>query len=484
MLTFFIVSLSIIVFSQDPYIMDGAGEGLGQYGYLELDASTFVKLNRSNHGNVRHLGARWYVTNGSGEEVVYWTTPNDNNWQCDGDNTSNNNTDNYNPNDFNGEFVAGSNCYVSVYAEYCDGAKNPNGGTGTGYNERHFQVLNLENDAFADVVDNVLYDAQGDCNHDNLVGSFTIDPGALNGISLTRFWFKNIGTTLEGTDIPNDAFKVYYEPVTGSETFDKTEDSFMVYGDYNSNSTSNNEYGNDAVSASINGKTRFYVTMCKVNLPSANAKTVQLIILNDGITFDPLLDNHGLFRVGETDISGKSITVPITLIDFKAELDEVRENVNLFWSTESEINNSHFNILKSKDALNWDLVGEVEANGDSKQLNEYEFVDSAPYIGLNYYKLEQVDFDGESTFYGPVLVNVESNLSIDVFPNPVDDNLIIYTKHVDVNIEIINSLGEIIRSEKLINNNLDVVNLKSGLYRILFKDDSNKLIAVKTIIKK
>jgi len=484
--TFCLMLFNLFLFAQNPYIMDGPGDGLGQYGYLELDAITFANLNRSDHGNVKHLGARWWVTDGSGgQEYVYWTTPNDNDWQCNGDNSNYKATNDYNPANFNGEWIAGSDCYVSVYAEYCDGVKNPNGGTGIGYNERQFKVLDLDNTAYAGIVDNVLYDAGGDCNHDNLVGSFTIDPGSQTGIELKRFWFKNTGTAEEGTHIPNDAFKVFYEPSTGSETFDKTESSFMVYGDYNSNSTSNNVYGNDAVSASINGKTRFYVTICKLNMPAANTKTVELVILNDGISFSPDIHNHNLFRVGETNISNKAITIPITLLDFSAEFDIKQEVVRLDWSTTNEINSSHFNIMKSRDALVWKKLGIISSVDKSRAVNKYSYVDKNPYIGLNYYKLEQVDFDGKSTSYGTVSANVDSKNGFDIYPNPVDDKLMIISKIKNANIEIINNLGIVVRKETITKSNqIDVSALSPGIFYIVLRDNNNEFIRTISFIKR
>lgn len=466
---------AVIIQSQDPYIRDVSG--LGVYGYLEYNATTFADLDRNTHGNVKHLGARWWVDGGNGgQEYVYWTTPNDNNWQCNGNNSQYFPTNDYNPIDFNGEWIAGTNCYVSVYAEYCDGSKNPNGGTGAGYNERHFQVIDVDNAAFPGIVDQV-FDADGDCAPHVLVGSFTIDPGSLSGISLTRFWFENIGSAQEGTDIPNDGFTIFYEQSDGSETFESDENSFTVTGLNNSD----NVFGTDNASALLNGKTRFYVALCDLTYPAAHNTTVELKIINDGISLSPSLDNHNLLRINETNITNKSIQVPITLIDFKASIT-TNSSVILNWTTTNEINNSHFTILHSKDSKNWKEIGRIEAALNSLSINEYSFADGNPFAGENYYKLEQEDKDGQIKYYGPVFIKTES-LDFEIYPNPVDNNLWVMSRINDVKIEIINSIGSVVKLKRD-GSELNISGLKSGVYRIIFRNNDNSFLGIKSFIKK
>ena len=39
-------------YGQAPFIQTGAADGLGQYGYLEKDATTFARLNSNTYGNI------------------------------------------------------------------------------------------------------------------------------------------------------------------------------------------------------------------------------------------------------------------------------------------------------------------------------------------------------------------------------------------------------------------------------------------------
>lgn len=87
--------------------------------------------------------------------------------------------------------------------------------------------------------------------------------------------------------------------------------------------------------------------------------------------------------------------LPVELLDF--QLSSKEGNINIEWSTSSEINNSHFII--QKDIYNPTNIGRIEGNGYSNSMVNYSIVDKYPEIGLNYYRLIQYDFNGDSTIY-------------------------------------------------------------------------------------
>ena len=63
----------------------------------------------------------------------------------------------------------------------------------------------------------------------------------------------------------------------------------------------------------------------------------------------------------------------------------------------------------------------MPGNGTITQLQNYTFVDPAPNVGTNYYRLRQVDFDGHFEFSPVTMVkNTPDNFSIvSVYPNPL-----------------------------------------------------------------
>ena len=132
---------------------------------------------------------------------------------------------------------------------------------------------------------------------------------------------------------------------------------------------------------------------------------------------EALIDNF--FAVGEPFIEADAITkhgtiehyygpcpTLISLSSFTAT--PFSKAVVLEWTTASEIDNAGFNIYRAESEdgeyikINDELIA---AQGSSTEGADYEFIDS----GLKnrktyYYQLEDMDFNGQSTFHEPAKV--------------------------------------------------------------------------------
>ena len=101
--------------------------------------------------------------------------------------------------------------------------------------------------------------------------------------------------------------------------------------------------------------------------------------------------------------------LPVTFIDFWAGCD-AEENIELYWETESELNNERFIIERAADDLNFEEIGNVSGAGTSLTNSEYAFIDRNAMMTA-YYRLSQIDFDGSRTFlkqYSPLLAKPET----------------------------------------------------------------------------
>lgn len=148
-------------------------------------------------------------------------------------------------------------------------------------------------------------------------------------------------------------------------------------------------------------------------------------------------------------------TLPVSLINFTAKASP-NQHAELKWSTASENNNQKFIIARSTDGVVFTEVGAINGAGNSNQLENYIFRDYQPSNGTNYYRLSQVDFDGEITILGTrsVIFSLEQKAVISVYPNPVDKeihiNLPQYTgTALDVSLMDLN--GRIIQKQALKN---------------------------------
>lgn len=133
---------------------------------------------------------------------------------------------------------------------------------------------------------------------------------------------------------------------------------------------------------------------------------ISVAISNDTIVVGAFLNNHdGHNDPGAAYVLGEDPTA-IELLSFTANSDT--DNVNLFWETGSEVDNAGYNLHRATSAsgpytkLNGGLIA---ALGDPVSGASYHYIDSDIVKGLTYYyKLEDVDFYGISTFHGPVTV--------------------------------------------------------------------------------
>ena len=99
------------------------------------------------------------------------------------------------------------------------------------------------------------------------------------------------------------------------------------------------------------------------------------------------------------------ISLPIELTEFTGT-EHSDYNV-LKWRTASEHNNSHFILERSStgDYTEKDVIGVINGAGNSTQLLNYSFVDEDAPESINYYRLTQVDYDGNFKQYGPISVD-------------------------------------------------------------------------------
>lgn len=129
---------------------------------------------------------------------------------------------------------------------------------------------------------------------------------------------------------------------------------------------------------------------------------------------------------GEFILASNSAALPVELINFTAKaMDE--KNVQLYWSTAQETNNQHFEIERSNNGIHFIKIGNSAGAGNSLKINQYTFHDQ---IDLKenkvlYYRLKQVDFNGNSTWSKIETVNYNTDNWNDlaIFPNPTSENL-------------------------------------------------------------
>lgn len=160
--------------------------------------------------------------------------------------------------------------------------------------------------------------------------------------------------------------------------------------------------------------------------------------------------------------------MPVELVDFSVRKDG--DQVSIEWSTASELNNSGFEIQRSVNGTDWNILSFVSGFGTTDRLNVYNFTDNAPKSGLNYYRLKQVDFDGSFEYSGINTVNFGEN-TLAVFPNPASDQ-IQFTDDYRGAYEVYNSLGNVVLTGYM-TSVIAIDELKAGIYFIRLDQREN-----------
>lgn len=186
-----------------------------------------------------------------------------------------------------------------------------------------------------------------------------------------------------------------------------------------------------------------------------------------------------------------AIALPTTLTRFDGH--RVNKQIDLNWTTSQEINNDHFEIERSLDGLNYQMIGRVDSKLHTTALvTDYIFSDLNPANGINFYRLKQVNSDSKFNYSDIIAVKYDDPLIsiIAINPNPVEKMLrIVCNAHeaTAVNCNLYNSDGRLV---KTIATNFaagantisaDVTALASGTYFIVLSRPNERITEAKFI---
>lgn len=187
----------------------------------------------------------------------------------------------------------------------------------------------------------------------------------------------------------------------------------------------------------------------------------------------------------QTDCINVAFTaLPVELLFFEAIPQ--KENVYLQWATAYENNNSHFEIEHSIDGINFKTLDQVEGYGNSSWRIGYDFTHKNPELGINYYRLKQVDFD-DVFEYSPIQsisFKKEGIKDFLIIPNPATTDFqieVLGLNQEDNNIYLIifDSIGRKLQSTNFQNLNsfqLNIEEFPNGNYFIQIRFGNTVLV--------
>ncbi|MCB0738779.1 MAG: T9SS type A sorting domain-containing protein [Bacteroidetes bacterium] len=190
--------------------------------------------------------------------------------------------------------------------------------------------------------------------------------------------------------------------------------------------------------------------------------------------------------IGTLDESGNA-PLPVEFTYFKAE--SVGSLIELEWGTSMELDNDKFEIQHSLNGVKWSKLDEVAGYGTTDVDHTYNWLHENPMVGLNYYRLKQVDFNGEFEYSPVVSAKISDGLVnkatlVSLFPNPVVSMLqfdLDMPNDVQGIATIVNQNGSVEQTELLRfltgthNYKLDLERLQPGIYQLIIQVNDEKI---------
>ena len=258
----------------------------------------------------------------------------------------------------------------------------------------------------------------------NQGGTISTAPGSKSAIGM-----GGINTFTAGTISPGGSNGIgvmtisAVAPVTSPMALNDTI-RIQVNGDKTAGTDYDKVSGTGGLSFDVSGAT---LDVTGIFTPTKKADTITIVIPGGGTTTGTI---NGTFAsvIGLT--SGWSIlytttgvklvynaALPVKLINFNAT--PLNGMNRLLWQTANETNNKGFYIQRQTINGAWNNLCFVTAKGSA---SNYSFEDNAP-MAISYYRLQQVDRDGNDHFSQVVCVNNSKNYKITIAPNPTTDKV-------------------------------------------------------------
>jgi hypothetical protein len=203
--------------------------------------------------------------------------------------------------------------------------------------------------------------------------------------------------------------------------------------------------------------------------------------------------HYAMFQVAnfsEFNLHGKNLLnggaaspLPIELLSFTATPNN--RQVDLAWQTATETNNNYFEVEKTINGTDWEFVCKQNGAGNSTTMLSYTDVDKNPYMGTSYYRLKQVDFDGQYTYSQIETVNFNGQSETIVYPNPNKGDFtvkMIAETAGNTTIKLFDNLGKILVSQENTTTkgvnfwNISTTDLPNGIYFLQIQNKDNEVI--------
>jgi Secretion system C-terminal sorting domain len=176
--------------------------------------------------------------------------------------------------------------------------------------------------------------------------------------------------------------------------------------------------------------------------------------------------------------------LPVELTSFTGESAGPKNK--LIWTTQTELNNDHFEVEKSTNNSNFDRIGTAVGAGNSQSVRHYNFTDNEGWNELSYYRLKQVDYNG--AFAYSEVISIEKNIAFTVSPNPSSGKVNLDYKMNSGSRAVVRIFD--MKGREVSNNPLtgtgrqefDFSRWSQGVYRLIVQSDNMEILFSETLL--
>ena len=151
----------------------------------------------------------------------------------------------------------------------------------------------------------------------------------------------------------------------------------------------------NGANTSYTSSTASPLSLIQLNLPAGLSQlSFRIILAANAIGESWLVDDVELIE---------TVVLPVEMVKFEAK--NINSGIELTWETSSEFNNDHFILYRSFNGVDFNEFARVSGAGNSYSQINYRYVDYIVCIGVVYYKLRQIDYNGIFKEYNMVALN-------------------------------------------------------------------------------
>ncbi len=151
----------------------------------------------------------------------------------------------------------------------------------------------------------------------------------------------------------------------------------------------------------------------------------------------------------------------------------------LAWTTASETDNSHFVVERASDGLNFVALGKINGAGTTLAEHQYSYLDATAPEGTSYYRLQSVDFNGNSTYSEVIAVERRASAisGVSVLPVPAHDWVQISFDNNNTQnpaaLQVFDATGRLVETHSIAGNTypLSIAHYPTGLYYVAIQTE-------------